>query len=61
MLSPPLTTVRIAQRNIGNPAARLLLDQVADPAAPHERIVLEPKLIVRGSTGMVSDERRQPK
>jgi LacI family transcriptional regulator len=61
MLSPPLTTVRIAQRNIGNQAARLLLDQVADPAAPHERIVLEPKLIVRGSTGMASDERRQPK
>jgi LacI family transcriptional regulator len=53
--------VRIAQRNIGNQAARLLLDQVADPAAPRERVVLEPKLIVRGSTGMVSDERRQPK
>jgi LacI family transcriptional regulator len=50
MLSPPLTTVRIAQRNIGNQAARLLLDQVEDPTARRERVVLEPSLIVRGST-----------
>jgi LacI family transcriptional regulator len=50
MLSPPLTTVRIAQRNMGNQAARLLLDQIADPVARRERIVLEPTLIVRGST-----------
>jgi LacI family transcriptional regulator len=50
MLSPPLTTVRIAQRNMGNRAARLLLDQIADPAARRERVVLEPVLIVRGST-----------
>jgi LacI family transcriptional regulator, galactose operon repressor len=51
MLSPPLTTVRIAQRKMGNQAARLLLDQIADPAARRERIVLEPSLIVRASTG----------
>jgi LacI family transcriptional regulator len=50
MLSPPLTTVRIAQRAMGNQAARLLLDQIASPAARRERVVLEPKLIVRGST-----------
>ena len=50
MLSPPLTTVRIAQREMGNQAARLLLDAIADPAARRERVVLEPKLIVRGST-----------
>jgi LacI family transcriptional regulator len=50
MLSPPLTTVRIAQRNIGNQAARLLLNAIADPAARRERVVLEPRLIVRGST-----------
>jgi LacI family transcriptional regulator, galactose operon repressor len=50
MLSPPLTTVRIAQRNIGNQAARLLLDRIADPAARSKRVVLEPNLIVRGST-----------
>ena len=51
MLSPPLTTVRIAQREMGNQAARLLLDAIADPAARRERVVLEPVLIVRGSTG----------
>jgi LacI family transcriptional regulator len=52
MLSPPLTTVRIAQRSMGNQAARLLLDQIAGPIARRERVVLEPKLIVRGSTGV---------
>jgi LacI family transcriptional regulator len=50
MLSPPLTTVRIAQREMGNQAARLLLDAIAAPALRRERVVLEPKLIVRGST-----------
>jgi LacI family transcriptional regulator len=50
MLSPPLTTVRIAQRDIGNQAARLLLEQIAAPAARRERVVLEPVLVVRGST-----------
>jgi len=50
MLSPPLTTVRIAQRSMGNQAARLLLDAIADPGSRRERVVLEPKLIVRGST-----------
>jgi LacI family transcriptional regulator len=50
MLSPPLTTVRIAQRKMGNEAAGLLLDQIADPAVRRERIVLEPSLIVRTST-----------
>jgi LacI family transcriptional regulator len=50
MLSPPLTTVRIAQREIGDKAARLLLAQISDPEARHDHIVLAPKLIVRGST-----------
>jgi LacI family transcriptional regulator len=50
MLSPPLTTVRIAQRAMGNQAARLLLDEIADPAVRRERVVLEPTLIVRSST-----------
>jgi LacI family transcriptional regulator len=51
MLSPPLTTVRIAQREMGDAAARLLLEWIATPATPHQRIVLAPSLIVRGSTG----------
>jgi LacI family transcriptional regulator len=52
MLSPPLTTVRIAQRSMGYQAARLLLDQIVNPAARRKRVVLQPKLIVRGSTGV---------
>jgi len=43
--------VRIAQRDMGNEAARLLLDEIAAPAARRARVVLEPELIVRGSTG----------
>lgn len=54
MLSPPLTTVRIAQRDMGNQAARLLLDAISEPAARRERVVLEPRLIVRGSTAAPS-------
>jgi LacI family transcriptional regulator len=50
MLSPPLTTVRIAQREMGDKAARLLLAQISDPEARHDHIVLAPELIVRGST-----------
>jgi len=54
MLSPPLTTVRIAQRSMGNHAARLLLDQIGNPSARGERVVLEPKLIVRSSTAKLA-------
>lgn len=50
MLSPPLTTVRIAQREMGDRAARLLLDQITDAAARRDHVVLLPSLIVRGST-----------
>jgi LacI family transcriptional regulator len=50
MLSPPLTTVRIAQREMGDKAAHLLLAQISDPEASHDHIVLAPELIVRGST-----------
>ncbi len=50
MLSPPLTTVRIAQRELGEQAARLLLERIANPASRRNHIVLKPGLIVRGST-----------
>jgi LacI family transcriptional regulator len=51
MVSPPLTTVRIAQRQMGEAAAKLLLDRIASPTAKREHVVLVPELIVRGSTG----------
>src|SRR6202790_1936347 len=50
MLSPPLTTVRIAQRDMGNQAARLLLHEIARPAARRERMEVKPGLMIQGST-----------
>jgi LacI family transcriptional regulator len=49
-LHPPLTTVRIPLSEIGARAARALLGRLRDRAAPVERIVLEPELVVRAST-----------
>jgi LacI family transcriptional regulator len=48
--SPPLTTVRISQYRLGSLAARLLLETIADPARPAQTQMVEPELIVRGST-----------
>jgi len=49
-LRPPLTTVRVPQREIGTVAADLLLQQLSDGAGTAREILLEPTLIVRGST-----------
>ncbi len=50
-LLPPLTTVRVPKREIGTVAADLLLQRLSgEPGAAHE-ILLEPSLVVRGSTG----------
>jgi LacI family transcriptional regulator len=53
-LRPPLTSVRIPQREIGSVAADLLLEQLRDGAVPPREILLEPSLIVRGSTAAPS-------
>ncbi len=50
-LRPPLTSVRIPQREIGAVAAGLLLRQLAGEAGTERDILLAPSLIVRGSTG----------
>jgi LacI family transcriptional regulator, galactose operon repressor len=50
-LQPPLTSVRVPQREIGATAADLLLAQLADRGDPARQILLEPELVVRGSTG----------
>jgi len=50
MAHPPLTTVRIAQDRIGREGARLLLERIANPAAPFEQIQTYPELVLRGST-----------
>jgi LacI family transcriptional regulator len=49
-LLPPLTSVRIPQREVGTAAAALLLERLADHASPAREILLEPTLVVRGST-----------
>ncbi len=49
-LSPPLTSVRVPQRELGAAAADLLLEQLAETGAGTREILLDPQLIVRGST-----------
>jgi len=49
-LRPPLTTVRVPQREIGTVAADLLLQRLGDGTQTAREILLEPTLIVRGST-----------
>jgi LacI family transcriptional regulator len=52
-LSPPLTTVRIDEYEIGLRASRLLLSLIEDPQAKPETIMISPRFIVRGSTSRV--------
>jgi LacI family transcriptional regulator len=49
-LHPPLTTVRVPQREIGTVAADLMLQRLTDEADGASQILLEPTLVVRGST-----------
>ena len=49
-LSPPLTSVRVPQRELGAAAADLLLKRLADGGPTAREILLEPALVVRGST-----------
>jgi LacI family transcriptional regulator len=49
-LRPPLTTVRVPQREIGTVAADLLLERLEDGSGPAREILLEPTLVKRGST-----------
>ena len=50
---PPLTTVAIDANGIGRAAARVLLQRIASPDAPVQRVVLPPRLVVRSSCGPV--------
>ncbi|GAA4891480.1 hypothetical protein GCM10025789_05460 [Tessaracoccus lubricantis] len=47
----PLTSVRQPTREMGETAARLLIDHVTNPQHEHERVVLEPVLVIRRSSG----------
>jgi LacI family transcriptional regulator len=48
---PALTTVAISREKIGEVAARLLTNRVAELDRPVETVVLEPRLVVRHSSG----------
>ena len=50
---PPLTTVAIDANGIGRAAGRVLLQRIASPDAPVQRVVLPPRLVVRSSCGPV--------
>jgi len=47
---PPLTTVIQPMREMGRRATRMLLESIADPEAPQERIELPTELVVRSTT-----------
>ncbi len=48
---PGLTTVAVHTARIGLTAGRLLRERLATPGRPPERILLQPELVVRGSSG----------
>jgi len=50
-LQPPLTTVHIPLNEMGEGAARLLLDQLMENGSSETTITLQPELVVRASTG----------
>jgi LacI family transcriptional regulator len=51
MLRVPLTTVSWSRQEMGERAAKLILDQLeGDPSGPFERAIVPPRLVVREST-----------
>jgi LacI family transcriptional regulator len=48
---PGLTTVRQPMRDLGEQSIRLLLDRIADPAAPRRSVILPTTTVVRRSCG----------
>lgn len=50
-MEPALTTIRQRPEKLGAAALSLLLDVIADPAAPSKRTILPTELVVRASCG----------
>lgn len=50
-LTPPLTTIHSLLDKMGVKAAKLLLNLIRNPVAKPSRVKLQPRLIIRGSTG----------
>lgn len=49
-LRPPLTTIRIPHHELGVRSVGLLFRRLQDPSCEPETLLLEPELVVRGST-----------
>ncbi|MQB01451.1 MAG: substrate-binding domain-containing protein [Actinobacteria bacterium] len=49
-LRPPLTTIKIPHYEMGVRATQLVLEQLQSPSAEPVTVLLEPELVVRGST-----------
>jgi LacI family transcriptional regulator len=56
-LAPPLTTLRVPAREFGRISAEMLLEQITSGRSTRRRVVLQPELIVRGSTISSGDRR----
>lgn len=56
-LDPPLTSVRQPRRDMGRTAVDILLTALRGEAAP-DLVVVQPTLVVRGSTGRAPDQSR---
>jgi LacI family transcriptional regulator len=50
LIDPPLTTVRVAVEQMGRQAAQMLLDLLGTPTQGPVTRMLQPQLVVRGST-----------
>ena len=50
VVSPPLTTARIEHKEMGRIAANMLVDTIKSGSAEIRHVVLQPELVVRGST-----------
>ncbi|WP_062217892.1 substrate-binding domain-containing protein [Streptomyces sp. NBRC 109706] len=51
LFTPPLTAVRPPRRAVGRAAVGLVAGRLAEPDRPAHRVVIEPALVVRDSTG----------
>ena len=58
-MEPPLTTIRQRPEKLGEAALTLLLDRIAAPASPSQRVILPTELIVRASCGSLQDQKER--
>jgi LacI family transcriptional regulator len=58
LLSPPLTSLHTAGRDLGSEGAELLMSLISNHNQPVKRILLTPHLVVRGTTGVAPGQGR---